>query len=221
MGRIRKFLAVVTALIFTTGITALYADDIATQLNNIRKSYAGGAYQTVLRNGFAAMDLVYQKQAQRLIALIPNPEGFAIVETNSSFYFSDQNGILDHSLQVWKTYSNQTAVIRVNADTSQNNVERFLNLARSYDYLNDKGDYRKFVLTNRKSELIYFTEKNDIYIIPALIEANDSVISGVLLKIGVSFPANLKSSEKEKMIQSSAKDFILKINYRDMTNFVK
>ena len=207
--------------LFIWGISPVHADDIANQISASRQSYAAGSYQSCLRNGLGAMDLVYQKQARKMLSLVPVPDGFTVFETNTGFSFSDQNGILDYSAQADVGCSNTNLVVRLTADTSLNNVERFINLIRSYDYLSDTSGYKKIVLKQKKSEWTYITESTDAYFIPVLNETNETVTSGLLLKVSFGFVNKMKITERDKMMEAVMKELILKINYREIGILVK
>lgn len=217
----KVFLIHLGVFLFIAGVSAAYTDEIGNQLNASRQAYAAGLYQSSLRNGLGAMDLIYQKQALKLATLIPAPAGYICFQSNISYSFSDQNGIMDYSVQVETSFSNESNVIRIDADTSLNNVERFVNLIRSFDYLSDKADYKKFTLKQKKSEWTYITEKSDAYFIPVLIETNETVTSGLLLKINISNLTKMKNAEKDKLMEAGMKEILEKINYRELSVLVK
>lgn len=221
MDRKRAIIFCLGTMLFVWGISPVEADDIANQINASRQAYAAGSYQSCLKNGLSAMELVYQKQAQKMLSLVPVPEGFTVFETNTGFSFSDQNGILDYSAQADVGCSNTSLVLRLTADTSLNNVERFINLIRSFDYLSDTSGYKKIVLKQKKSEWTYLTESTDAYFIPVLNENNDAVTSGLLLKVSFNFLNKMKTADRDKMMESVMKDIILKINFRDIGKLVK
>lgn len=220
MARVNKIFWMILVGCLTVTVPAA-AEDTTGLWNAGKAYYQAGSYQASLRNGLEAVDQVYQKQVQKMFTLVPDLGGFTTIETNFNYTFSDQNGIMDYSLQVQKAMTNTNGGVRITVDTSLNNLERYVNLIRSFDFLTDKGNYKKLLIKIRKSEWTNITENGDAYIIPVLNEVNDTIVSGVLFKVSFNYSAFLRASEKDRITESVVRELLEKINIREMVNLVK
>ncbi len=199
----------------------IYSDDINSGLNNVRTAYRNGKYNSVLKGSVAIVDSASMELLKKMTVLLPDISNFTIIETNSSYSFSVNNGIADFNLTYEKILSNSNEIISLSLDTSLYNIERYLNLIKSYEYLDDKADFERYYFLNKKITNFYIIDKTSAYLAyPVDVnKETEEVLSGLLFKM--SFNKSIKNNEKRRLIENYIKSAFLKFKSSSLDYYLK
>lgn len=202
-------------------INSIWSDDVTAGFDQAKTLYRQGIYRNSIMTGINALNNISLKLEQSLLSNIPDISNSVWIETNDFYSISGGNEIADFSMQVEKVYSNPSAYISLTLDTSLNNVLRINNLMKSYEYLTEKGNYKKLKIKIRKDEIEYLTESSNTYVVYPFEIKEDEVVSGLMLKMSVNFITNIKASERDKQNETYLKEVLEKMRTRELNQLLK
>ncbi len=191
-----------------------FSSGFSEELDKSASFYRNNKMMSSINTGMKALNLALQRFSSNMVEIIPEFSNFVIVETNSSYSLTIESGVFDFYLSGEKVFSNESEMIHLLFDTSLNNIERFYNLFRSYDYLEDKGNYKRFSVPFGKTNQNYFLENENAYLLFSFKEQGDQISSGLLVKASFDFIKNVKNTEKEKKIETRIKEFVDKFKVK-------
>lgn len=207
---IRRYSLILLAIIISA--VPFYGDDAAKEMDNMKWSFRQGNLLSSLKSGVNAQDQICRKLCSSLISYMPDLENYTVTATNQYYSFSAENGYVDYSAQVQKIFSNQNVEIQLNYDVSPNNVERYYNLFKSYDFLSDKGSYKKYSFKLRKVEIPYLVDANNVYLLFVFGETEGELKSGFLVKIVYSYLQIVPTIDKRKLVDETVREIAGKMN---------
>ncbi len=156
-----------------------------------------------------------------MLVLMPSISAYAVIATNINYSFGGEMGNYDYYLQTGMVFSNKNAVIKVSLDTSINNLDRYDNLFKSFDFLANKSGYSKYKITIVTNEVVYLRQNDDVYLLYIFEENDDGVLSGILIDVNFNFISNSDNSGKEKIISQFLKEFIENLKIKEISALLK
>ncbi len=195
--------------------------DMKSGFNNLRNSYRDGRYIGIINSSSDIIDAVCSEIILNFYRVMPDIQNYAISNSNSSYNFSEGDGLTDYLISVEKIFTNSDETAVMTISSSPFDVERYDNLIGNYEYLNNKGDYERYYITFNKLNYFYIIDNYTAYF-TFTIEKNkdsDEIISGLLFKLN--FSKGVKNNVKKAIIENCMNNFIIKLKSGNLVNFLK
>ncbi len=215
-----KFVYYLLFLILSAN-SLLFSDDISNEADKIKNFSRQNQNQSIIKSGMSIIDAVFQKIEKNILNYVPVIAGYNLIEGNTYYTASDNNGIIEFYIQADKIISNKTTLLKITFDNSLNNVERFSSLMKSFDYLMDKGGYRKINITVDGGSNFCLENSNTVNSVFVFEEKDDAAVSGLSVSFDYNFLNNISDADKNKIIESDIHQFFDKLKLKEISSFLK
>ena len=213
---------ILTVFIISSLITmSAFSQTVGTEIDKIKTFEKQGNYSEIVRSSLFIIDQIYFKAGTVLLENLPELSGIRTVGTNFNYSVQLADGDYDMELSAQKVFSNQTELVTLTADTSVSALQRYTSLTKSFDFLSDPGDFKKYKITNRGVEQTFLTGNGTAYLMFPW-ETNDTDIrSGVLLTLETVFYTNLVPEVQETMLTQQSIEILQRFNSKDVSAYFK
>ncbi len=209
-------------LFFFCGAT-VYGDGVSTMMSKARQMYLNQQYGQAMKLGVASLDAMFQQTMSNMASYVPELDGHQVINTNMHYEFTAIDGFSEYSFHLAKTMTNEEDSVIVSIINSPSEVERLHSLSISYDFLENKGDYKKLDFTRSGQKYEYIQDGNYAYLIFIFDqdEATQEILSGMLLRVYVTFKKNNSRTTRDKVIKSYLYEIMGKLKWKSLRYILK